>query len=244
MSKKTIVIADDEPITRMDISDMLQELGYDVIGEGADGFDAIELCRAKKPDIALLDIKMPIFDGLAASETILSEDLTGCVVLLTAINDRDIIARASSAGVAGYLVKPIDQAALLPTLEVAYAQGQRLRESRKETQEAQRKIREDRQIHKAQQYLARSQGCSEEEAYRRMRKTAMDKRISVAAFAERLLQQAAREDDVGEVKAFLMRQKKMPEDRAYQYIVNHAKTHGLTVERAATELKAHLLQGV
>lgn len=244
MPKKTVVLADDEPITRMDISDMLQELGYDVIGEGADGFDAIELCRVKRPDIALLDIKMPIFDGLAASETILSEDLAGCVVLLTAINDRDVIARASSAGVTGYLVKPIDQAALLPTLEVAYAQGQRLRESRKETEAARRKIREDRQIHKAQQYLARTQGCSEEEAYRQMRKTAMDKRISVTVFAERLLQQAAREDDVAEVKAFLMRQKKMPEDRAYQYIVSYGRTHGLTVERAAAELKVHLMQGV
>ena len=98
---KTVIIADDEPITRMDLCDMVQELGFQVLGQAADGFDAIELCRETHPDVVLMDVKMPIFDGLTASETILSEDLAGCVVLLTAFSDREIISRATAAGVTG-----------------------------------------------------------------------------------------------------------------------------------------------
>ena len=237
---KTVIIVDDEPITRMDLSDMLQELGFNVIGEAADGFDAIELCRAKRPDVVLMDVKMPIFDGLTASETILSESLAGCVVLLTAFNDRDVIDRASKAGVTGYLVKPIDQKSLLPTIEVAYAQSQRLAQSREETQAAQKKIQEDRLIHKAQQYIARTQGCSETDAYRQMRKTAMDKRLSLAALSEHILHQAAQNDYVGAVKKLLMECKGMSEDRAYQYIVSFAKTRGCSVDDAAKQLQSDL----
>ena len=108
----TVVIVDDEPITRMDLSDMLRELGFTVAGEAADGFDAIELCRSLRPDVVLMDVRMPVFDGLTATETILEEDLAGCVILLTAFSDREIIDRASRAGVTGYLVKPIDQKSL------------------------------------------------------------------------------------------------------------------------------------
>lgn len=237
---KTVIIVDDEPITRMDLSDMLQELDFEVIGEAADGFDAIELCRAKHPDVVLMDVKMPIFDGLTASETILSESLAGCVVLLTAFNDRDVIARASQAGVTGYLVKPIDQKSLLPTIEVAYAQSQRLAQSREETQEAQKKIQEDRLIHKAQQYLAKTQGCSETDAYRQMRKTAMDKRLTLAVLAEHILRQADQTDYVKLAKQLLMEKKGMKEDRAYQHIVSLAKSRGCSVEEVAKEIRDNM----
>jgi len=240
LMKKTVIIADDEPITRMDLADMLRELGFSVVGEAADGFDAVELCRAKRPDVVLMDVKMPIFDGLTAAETILSEELAGCVVLLTAFSDRDIVQRAGSAGVTGYLVKPVDERSLLPTIEVALAQSLRLRESRARTRAAERRVREDRQVHKAQQLLARSRGCSEEEAYRIMRKAAMDKRISVAALAERIIQQAAKTDDVAVVKAWLATHKGLCDEKAYRYIVNYGKTHGCSVEEAARELRSRL----
>ena len=234
---KTVIIADDEPITRMDLCDMVQELGFQVLGQAADGFDAIELCRETHPDVVLMDVKMPIFDGLTASETILSEDLAGCVVLLTAFSDREIISRATAAGVTGYLVKPIDQKSLLPTIEVALAQRQSLQKSRQETQQAQQRLQDDRAIHKAQQLLARQQGCSETEAYRIMRKTAMDKRITLSALAQHILQQAARQDEVAQVKEFLMEKKGMSDQRAYQYISTYAKRNGCSVEQAAKQLK-------
>ena len=103
-----------------------------------------------------------------------------------------------------------------------------------------RRIREDRQIHKAQQLLAKSQGCSEEEAYRRMRKAAMDKRVSVASLAERILQQAAKTDDVAAVKAWLDAHKGFSGERAYQYIVNYGKSRGCSVEEAAKKLRDSL----
>ncbi len=234
---KTVIIVDDEPITRMDLSDMLQELGFDVVGEAADGFDAIELCRAKHPDVVLMDVKMPIFDGLTASETLLSEGLARCVVLLTAFNDRDVIARAGKAGVTGYLVKPIDQRSLLPTIEVAYEQSQRLWEARKEAREAQQKVQEERIIHKAQQYLAKSQGCSQADAYRQMRKTAMDKRLTLAALAQKILDQASRTDEVAAAKRLLMERRGLSEERAYRQIVSIAKARGCTTEEAARQLR-------
>lgn len=232
----TVIIADDEPITRMDLADMLRELGFSVVGEAADGFDAVELCRALRPDVVMMDVRMPVFDGLTAAEAILDEDLAGCVVMLTAFSDQDIVERASQAGVTGYLVKPIDQKALLPTVRVALAQSARLRDSRRQAEEAQLRIREERQIHKAQQLLAQTQGCSEAEAYRSMRKLAMDKRITVAALARRILEQNARNDAVAEAKRLLMERRRVNDQRAYQYISAYAKAHGCTVQQAAKEL--------
>ena len=239
---KTILIVDDEPITRMDLRDMLTELGFHVAGEASDGFDAIEFCRAKHPDVVLMDVKMPIFDGLTASETILTEDLAGCVVLLTAFSDRDIIDRASAAGVTGYLVKPVNPPSLLPTLEVAMSQAARLRQSRAQTAKAEKLLENDRLIHKAQQHLARQQGCSETEAYHQMRKAAMDKRMGVAALAEAILKGADRSDDVAAVKSWLMKHKNMSEDRAHQFLLGHSRTHGCSIQQAARDLRRSLMK--
>lgn len=238
---KTVVIVDDEPITRMDLAELLAELKYDVVGEASDGFDAIELCREKHPDIVLMDVKMPIFDGLSASSTIISEDLADCVILLTAFTDTDIIERAGDIGVTGYLTKPVDPKSLLPTIEVAYAQSVRLKNSHKKAAEMEKRMEDGRLVHKAQLYLARTQGCTEAEAYQQMRRTAMDKRLSLAALAERILSQESKNNDVGQVKEYLMNTMGMKENRAYQYIVTYSKNHGCTVEEASRQLKRQLM---
>ena len=235
---KSVVIVDDEPITRMDLADMLRELGLEVAGEAGDGFDAIELCRARRPDVVLMDVRMPVFDGLTAAEAILSEELAGCVVLLTAFSDRELIERAGRAGVTGYLVKPIDQKSLLPTIEVALAQSRSLRESRRQTEEARRQLREDRQIHRAQRLLAAAQGCPEGEAYRMMRKKAMDRRITVGEMARLVLRQLDRPGEVAEVKELLMRRRRMSEDRAYRFIADCGRRWGCSVEEAARRIRA------
>ena len=234
--RRTAAVLDDEPLTRMDLRDMLTEQGFDVVGEAADGFDAVELCREKHPDVVLMDVKMPVFDGLTASETILTENLADCVVLLTAFSDGGIVERAGQAGVTGYLVKPIDQKSLTPTIEVALAQGRRLRRARQEAEEAQEKIRRERQIYKAQQIVARREQCSEAEAYRRLRRMAMDKRLSMADLAARIVSQTAGEDPVAAAKTVLMSSRHISENRAYRVITDYARTHGITVEDAAAQL--------
>ena len=233
---RTVVIVDDEPITRMDLADMLEEVGFSVAGEAADGFDAVEICRDKRPDVVLMDVNMPVFDGLTAAETILAEELAGCVVLLTAFSDREIIDRASKAGVTGYLVKPVAQQALLPAIEVAYAQAEELRKSRRKASEAEQSLEESRLIHKAQQLLAKAQQCTEAEAYQWMRKNAMSKRIRMAVLAEGLVKQLDRKDELERVKQYLRERKGLSDEKAYKYVVNYGRMHGLAVEDAAAEL--------
>ena len=189
----TVVVVDDEPITRMDVTGMLLELGYDVVGEAADGFDAVSLCQAKHPDVVLMDVNMPIFDGLTASDIIITENLAGCVVLLTAFNDDEIIDKASKIGVTGYLVKPVEQRRIKPAIEVALAQSEKLRTSKKETEKAQKQLEDSRLVARAQAIIAKKEKCTESEAYAMLRSMAMDKRVSMAVLAKAVLNQEAKQ---------------------------------------------------
>lgn len=189
----TVVVVDDEPITRMDVTGMLLELGYDVVGEAADGFDAVSLCQSKHPDVVLMDVNMPIFDGLTASDIIITENLAGCVVLLTAFNDDEIIDKASKIGVTGYLVKPVEQRRIKPAIEVALAQSEKLRTSKKETEKAQKQLEDSRLVARAQAIIAKKEKCTESEAYAMLRSMAMDKRVSMAVLAKAVLNQEAKQ---------------------------------------------------
>lgn len=240
MDVKRIVIAEDEPIACMDLCETLKELGCQVVGTASDGFDAVELCRRHRPDVALLDVKMPVFDGLSAAETIMEEDTAGCVILLTAFSDSEIIERANRAGVTAYLVKPVNPKSLLPAIETAYAQSCRLRESMAETQQIRQKAKEDRKVRKAQAVLARSRGCTEEEAYQWMRRSAMDKRVSLGVLADAVLTQGRRENAAVQVKQMLMERKGWPEEKAYRYLAGRAKSQGISLEEAAMAVRKEL----
>lgn len=118
-----VVIADDEPITRMDLKELLSEEGYQVVGEAADGFDAVEACKQSRPDLVLMDIKMPLLDGLSAAKILFEENLADTVMMLTAYSEREFVDEAKHIGVAGYLVKPIDEKSLVPSIELAVARS-------------------------------------------------------------------------------------------------------------------------
>ena len=194
MDKRTAVVVDDEPITRMDVVEMLRTLGFAVVGEALDGFDAVELCRVHRPNIVLMDARMPVFDGLTASRTILEKCYCHCVVLLTAYQDRDMIQKAA-AGVSGYLVKPIDQIRFQPAIEVALAQSQRLCQSEARTRQAMQKVEENKRIFQAQKILAQANGCSQMQSYQMLRKLAMDKRMTIAAVAEQVLRRFGTQEE-------------------------------------------------
>ena len=234
--KHTAVVVDDEPITRLDLRQMLEEMDFAVVGDAADGFDAIELCRRHKPDVVLMDIKMPVFDGMTASETIISEDLCGCVVLLTAFRDRELIERANRIGVTGYLVKPVEERLLLPTLEVAMAQARRLREARRETDDMKRRMEEQKAVDRAKAILAKKEGVGEGEAYRRLQQLAMEKRCTLASLARAVVAQAGGRETVNRAKEKLMRQKGLSEPEAYRAVTDLAKARGGDLEDAAREI--------
>lgn len=184
---KTIVIADDEPITRMDLYEILMEAGYNVVGEASDGLDAIELCRKFKPDLVLMDVKMPLLDGIKATKVILSEELANAVVLLTAYSGVDFVERAKEAGVMGYLVKPVDVKALLPAVEVAISKGKEIQSMKNDVKKAKEDVEVRKMIEKAKGILMNQYNISEEEAYTRIRKLSMDKRCSMGKIANAII---------------------------------------------------------
>jgi len=230
---RTVIVADDEPITRMDISEMLEEVGFTIVGAAVDGFDAVELCRLHRPGLVLLDIKMPTFDGLTAADTIIREDLAKCVVLLTAYSSRDLIERANRIGVTGYIVKPMEQRLLLPAIEVAMAQSARLRESREEAAAAHRQMDVNRLVDRAKALLAEKNGTTEAEAYNSLRKLAMDKRCTIATLAQAIVTSNSKREVVNRAKDVLMHTKGMAEAAAFRHINDEAKRKNCSVEECA-----------
>lgn len=184
-----VVIADDEPITRMDIKEILEEKGYEVVGEAADGFDAVELCKTKKPELVLMDIKMPLLDGLSAARIMMEEDVDAAIVLLTAYSEREFIDSAKNLGVSGYLVKPIDEKSLIPSIELAVARNQEMRKLRRDIAKVSERLENRSIIEKAKGRIMERDGISEQEAYDFIRKLSLLKGMSMRRVAEILLLQ-------------------------------------------------------
>ena len=188
-SEIRIVIVDDEPIIRMDLKEILESRGYQVVGEAADGFDAVELCRTHVPDLVLLDIKMPLMDGLSAAQIIHEQGLAGSIVFLTAYSDSSYIEGAKTSGVSGYLVKPVDEKALVPCIELAMARSS---EMKTDVEKANERLETRKVVEKAKGYLMETNHVSEEEAYEYIRKMSKLKNVSMKRIAEILLMKCGR----------------------------------------------------
>ncbi|SDY67496.1 ANTAR domain-containing response regulator [Tindallia californiensis] len=186
MSKR-IVIADDEPITRMDVAEMLQEAGYDVVGKASDGFDAVEICKKQRPDLAILDVKMPLLDGITAAKKITQENLAGAVLLLTAYSSESFIEKAKQAGVLSYVVKPVTKESLLPAAEIAMHRGREIEDIKKAHEKTARRLEARVLVDRAKSALMSQNEMSEEAAYNYIRKMSMDKRCSMQEIASTIL---------------------------------------------------------
>ena len=182
-----VVIADDEPITKMDLNELLSEAGYEVVGEASDGFDAVEICRKKHPDLVLMDIKMPLLDGLAAAKIIRSENLAETVMMMTAYSEREFVEQAKDCGVGGYLVKPIDEKSLIPNIEVAVNRSREIGKLRKDIEKVKGRLESRAVTEKAKGLLMEQQKMTEQEAYDYIRKLSQTKHLSMKRVAEMIL---------------------------------------------------------
>jgi AmiR/NasT family two-component response regulator len=181
-----VIIADDESIIRMDLREMLTNLGYLVVGEVGDGRSAVNLSRELRPDIVIMDIKMPDMDGIEAAK-ILTEEKIAPVLLLTAFSQRDLIERAREAGVAGYIVKPFRESDLAPAIEVALARFAELTALEKEVGDLQTALETRKLVDRAKGILMDTQGLTEAEAFRRIQKMSMNTRRPMKEVAEAII---------------------------------------------------------
>ena len=186
MERIRVVIADDESVICMDLREMLANLGYLVVGEAGDGRSAVNLARELRPDVVLMDIKMPDMDGIEAAK-ILTEERIAPVVLLTAFHQRDLIERAKEAGVVGYLVKPIQEADLAPAIEVALSRFQEFRELEKQVDNLKDQLETRKLVDRAKGILMDTQGLTEAAAFRRIQKMSMNTRKSMREIAQAII---------------------------------------------------------
>ena len=181
-----IIIADDESLIRLDLREMLTHLGYDVIGEAGDGRSAVDLARRLRPDLLIMDIKMPDLDGISAAEELTRERIAP-VVLLTAYSDQGLVERAREAGVVGYVVKPFREAELMPVIELSRARFDEFRTLEREVGNLKDALETRKLIERAKGVLMETHGLRESEAFHRIRKTSMDARKSMKEVAEAIL---------------------------------------------------------
>ncbi|WP_283736674.1 ANTAR domain-containing response regulator [Clostridium perfringens] len=182
--KRTIVIVDDEPITRMDTREILEANGYDVVGEASDGFEAIEVCKKYNPSLVLMDIDMPLLDGIKAIKVLTKEKLVGGVILLTAFEDKKYIEMAKEVGAFGYMIKPVNEKVFIPTVEMCLSKAEEFDELKKDYDKINNKLNDRKLIEKAKGILVKQLNSNENDAYNRIRKLSMDRRTTMAEIAK------------------------------------------------------------
>ncbi len=181
------MVAEDEVLIRLDLVEMLTEEGYDVVGQAGDGEAAVELATELRPDLVVMDVKMPKLDGISAAEKI-SADRVAPVVMLTAFSQRDLVERASRAGAMAYVVKPFGKADLIPAIEVARARYAEIQAVEAEVSDLTERLESRKAVDRAKGLLQTGLGLTEPEAFRWIQKTAMDLRKSMREVAEGVIE--------------------------------------------------------
>jgi response regulator NasT len=181
-----VVIAEDEAIIRLDLKETLEEEGYEVVGETGRGDEAVQLVRDLSPDLAILDIKMPGLDGLAAAREIASER-RAAVLILTAFSQRDLIEKARDAGALAYLVKPFQRGELLPAVEVALGRFQEMKALHEQTSSLEEQLETRKVVDRAKGKLMDDHGMSEADAFGFIQRRAMDDRATMRDVAEKVI---------------------------------------------------------
>jgi AmiR/NasT family two-component response regulator len=186
MDALKIIIADDEPIIRLDLKKTLENMGHEVIGEAGDGAKAVDLARSVKPDVVILDIKMPEMDGIDAAKIITTEGIAP-VLLLTAYSQKDLVDRAKDAGVFAYLVKPFKEADLLPAIGIAISRYEEFMDLENEVTDLENKLETRKAVDRAKGILMDQYGLKEQEAFRRIQVQSMNTRKSMREIAEAII---------------------------------------------------------
>ncbi|MEH0109948.1 response regulator [Tersicoccus sp. MR15.9] len=184
------MVAEDETLIRLDIIEILRGEGYDVVGEADNGQKAVDLAKELDPDLVLMDVKMPVMDGITAAEQIVAERIAP-VVLLTAFSQKELVERARSAGAMAYVVKPFTPADLIPAIEIAFSRHEEITALESEVADLQEQFATRKLVERAKSLLMTKMGLTEPEAFRWIQKTSMDRRLSMRQVAETIISQMA-----------------------------------------------------
>src|ERR1700733_11924523 len=182
-----VVIAEDEALIRLDLKEMLEEEGYSVVAEAADGETAIEKVTSLRPDLAIFDVKMPVLDGISAAERIAAERIAP-VVILTAFSQRELVERARDAGAMAYLVKPFTKADLVPAIEMAVSRYSEIKALDSEVVTLKDRLEVRKLLDRAKGLLQSEHGLTEPQAFRWIQKTSMDRRLTMRKVAEAVIE--------------------------------------------------------
>lgn len=188
--ERTVIVAEDESLIRMDVIETLKDNGFTVVGEAGDGEKAVELAREHQPDVVVMDVKMPLLDGISAAE-ILSKEKICPVVLLTAFSQRELVERATEAGALAYVVKPFGPNDLIPAIEIALSRYQQLTALEDEVADLADRLESRKVLDRAKGILNDTMGLTEPEAFRWIQKASMDRRLTMREVAQTVVDQLA-----------------------------------------------------
>jgi response regulator NasT len=194
---RRVLIAEDEALIRLDLKEMLEEEGYDVVGEAGDGEQAIQLAEELRPDLVILDVKMPRVDGIAAAEAIAKQRIAP-VIILTAFSQRDLVEQARDAGAMAYLVKPFQKKDLLPTIEMATSRFAEIVVLEREVSGLTERLETRKVVERAKGVLMTEHGMTEPQAFRWIQRTAMDRRTTMRDVAAKVLSAEVPTSELGD----------------------------------------------